>query len=57
MVQMTLYLSPAQKKALRSRAKARSASEVSEVRNALNAYLDGVLPEELQLLDAATKQA
>ena len=57
MVQMILYLSPSQKRALQKKAKARSASMAAEVRNALDAYLDGVLPEELHLLDAATKQA
>ena len=57
MIQMMLYLTPAQKKALQRKAKARSASVASEVRNALDAYLEGVLPAELQLLDAATKQA
>ncbi len=57
MIQMMVYLTAAQKKALQKKARARSASVAAEVRNAVDAYLAGVLPQELQLLDAATKQA
>jgi hypothetical protein len=52
-----LHLRRSQKRALKERAKAKGTNVAEEIRNAVDAYLAGVTPEELQLLDAATKQA
>lgn len=52
-----VYLDPKEKTALQRRAKARGTKVAEEFRNAVKAYLDGIGPEELKLLDVATTQA
>lgn len=52
-----VYLEPEQKAALQKRAKARGTKVAEEVRNAVEAYLAGLGPEELKLLDQATARA
>jgi hypothetical protein len=52
-----IYLDRAQKSALQRRARARGTKLAEEVRNAVDAYLAGVGPEELKLLDQATARA
>jgi len=52
-----VYLEPAQKKALQQRAKAHGTKVAEEIRAAVTAYLQGVTPEELELLDSATREA
>jgi len=52
-----IYLEAAQKTALQKRAKANGTKVAEEVRNAVDAYLAGISPEELMLLDAATQEA
>ena len=51
------HLGRSQKLALKERAKANGTNVAEEIRKAINAYLSGVTSEELELLDAATKQA
>lgn len=51
------HLGRRQKLALRERAAAKGTNVAEEIRNAVDAYLSGVTPEELALLDAATRQA
>ena len=52
-----IHLKPAQKKALRERARANKTNVAEEVRRAVDAYLGGATPEELALLDQATRSA
>ena len=52
-----VYLEREQKKALQARAKARGTKVAEEVRRAVDAYLAGVSPEDLVLLDAGTRRA
>jgi hypothetical protein len=52
-----VYLEPEQKRALQERAKARGTKLAEEIRSAVDAYLAGVTAEELELLDAATREA
>jgi hypothetical protein len=52
-----VYLEPSQKKALQARAKSRGTKLAEEVRQAVDAYLAGVTPDELALLDYATREA
>jgi guanylate kinase len=52
-----VYLDPAQKKALQRRAKERNSKVSEEIREAVDAHLNGVSAEELQLLDAASLRA
>jgi hypothetical protein len=52
-----IYLEPSQKKALRDRAKAHGSTIAEEARRAIDAYLADVSPQELDLLDAATREA
>lgn len=52
-----VYLEPGQKKALQARAKAHGTKVAEEVRRAVDAYLAGVAPEDLQLLDEGTRRA
>ncbi len=52
-----LYLNPSQKTALRRRAVARGTTVAQEVRQAVDAYLHGIVPDDLKLLDEATRQA
>ena len=51
------HLGRKQKQALKERAQAKGTNVAEEIRRAVDAYLCGVRPEELELLDAATKQA
>jgi hypothetical protein len=51
------HLGRRQKAALKARAKANGTNVAEEIRNAVDAYLSGITPEELALLDAATRQA
>ena len=52
-----VYLDCEQKRALQARAKARGTKVAEEVRRAVDAYLAGVSPEDLALLDAGTRRA
>lgn len=52
-----VYLEQGQKKALARKAKANNSNLSSEIRAAVNAYLAGVTAEDVELLDAATRQA
>ena len=52
-----VYLDAEQKKALTKRAKLKGTNLSVEVRNAVDSYLAGVTIDELQMLDAATRQA
>jgi len=52
-----VYLEPEQKKALQERARLKGTKVAEEVRAAVDAYLTGVSSEELELLDAATREA
>ena len=52
-----VYLTPAQKTGLARRAKQRNTKVAAEIRAAIDAYLAGVTPQELELLDAATLRA
>lgn len=51
------HLGRKQKAALKERARAKGTNVAEEIRSAVDAYLSGVAPEDLELLDAATKQA
>lgn len=51
------HLGREQKQALRERARAKGTNVAEELRKAVDAYLAGVTPEDLELLDAATRQA
>jgi len=57
MVLTQIYLEPSQKKALQARAKSRGTRLAEEVRRAVDTYLAGVTPDELALLDYATREA
>ena len=57
MQNMMIYVTSNQKRALQRRAKEKGGSVAAEVRQAIDAYLVGVTPEQLELLDGATKQA
>jgi gamma-glutamylcysteine synthetase len=50
-----IHFRPEQKKKLQARARANKSNVAEEVRKAVDAYLTGVTAEELELLDAATK--
>ena len=52
-----IYLEREQKKRLQARAKANGTKVAEEVRRAIDAYLAGVSPEELKLLDIGTRRA
>ncbi len=52
-----VYLDASQKEALRERAQAKGAKMAEEIRNAVDLYLSGITPDELELLDAASQQA
>jgi hypothetical protein len=52
-----IYLEASQKAALQRKAKAKGTKVAEEVRSAVDAYLAGVSAEELELLDAATREA
>ena len=51
------HLGRKQKLALRERARAKGTNVAEEIRKAVDAYLSGVSPEELDLLDVATRKA
>ena len=51
------HLGRKQKIALRKRARAKGTNVAEEIRDAVDAYLSGVSPEELDLLDVATRKA
>jgi hypothetical protein len=52
-----VYLEHEQKAALQKKAKAKGTKVAEEVRSAVDAYLAGVTAEELELLDATTREA
>jgi hypothetical protein len=52
-----IYLEREQKKGLQAKAKANGTKVAEEVRRAVDAYLAGISPEELRLLDAGTRKA
>ena len=52
-----VYLEREQKKGLQARAKANGTKVAEEVRRAVDAYLAGVSPEDLRLLDVGTRKA
>lgn len=57
MQNMMIYVTEAQKRQLRKRAKERGTSVATEVRTAIDIHLSGVSADEIALLDAATQQA
>jgi hypothetical protein len=52
-----VYLTQEQRAGLARRAKQRRTKVAAEIRAAIDAYLAGVTPQELELLDAATRRA
>ena len=52
-----VYLEPSQKKALQAKARAHGTKLAEEVRRAVDAYLAGVSPEDLSLLDAGSRKS
>ena len=52
-----VYLEPSQKKALQAKARAHGTKLAEEVRRAVDAYLAGVSPEDLSLLDEGSRKA
>jgi hypothetical protein len=52
-----VYLTQEQKSGLARRAKQRRTKVAAEIRAAIDAYLAGVTPQELELLDAASRKA
>jgi ribosomal protein S20 len=52
-----VYLTAQQKQGLARRARERNTKVAAEIRSAIDAYLSGVTPQELELLDAATRRA
>jgi len=52
-----VYLEPSQKKALQAKARAHGTKLAEEVRRAVDAYLAGVSPEDLSLLEAGSRKA
>jgi hypothetical protein len=52
-----IYLEREQKRALQAKAKANGTKVAEEVRRAVDAYLAGIAPEDLRLLDAGTRKA
>jgi hypothetical protein len=52
-----VYLTQEQKSGLARRARQRRTKVAAEIRAAIDAYLAGVTPQELELLDAATRRA
>jgi len=52
-----IYLEREQKKGLQARAKANGTKVAEEVRRAVDAYLAGISPEDLRLLDEGTRRA
>lgn len=52
-----VYLTADQKEGLVRRARERNTKVAAEIRAAIDAYLAGITPQELELLDAATRRA
>lgn len=52
-----VYLERQQKKGLQARAKAHGTKVAEEIRRAVDAYLAGISPEDLRLLDEGTRKA
>ena len=52
-----MYLDAEQKAALQKKAKEKGTKVAEEIRSAVDAYLAGVTPEELALLDMASRAA
>ena len=52
-----IYLERDQKKGLQARARANGTKVAEEVRRAVDAYLSGISPEDLGLLDSGTRKA
>lgn len=52
-----VYLTAEQKAGLARRARQRKTKVAAEIREAIDAYLTGVTPQELELLDTATRRA
>ena len=52
-----VYLEREQKKRLQARAKANGTKVAEEVRRAIDAYLAGVTPDELKVLEIGTRRA
>ena len=52
-----VYLDVSQKSALQKRARAKGTKVAEEIRSAVDAYLSGISPDELELLDMASRQA
>ena len=52
-----VYLDASQKSALQKRARAKGTKVAEEIRSAVDAYLSGISPDELELLDIASRQA
>jgi ribosomal protein S20 len=52
-----VYLTQEQKDGLAKRARQRNTKVAAEIRSAVDAYLAGVSPQELEMLDAATRRA
>ncbi len=52
-----VYLDASQKSALQKRARANGTKVAEEIRSAVDAYLSGISPDELALLDMASRQA
>ena len=52
-----VYLTSDQKEGLAKRARQRNTKVAAEIRSAIDAYLAGVTPQELELLDMATRRA
>ena len=52
-----VYLTQEQKSGLARSAQLRNTKVAAEIRSAVDAYLAGITPQELELLDAATRSA
>jgi hypothetical protein len=52
-----IHFKPSQKIALRERARTNKTNVAEEVRRAVDAYIAGVTPDEVELLDQATRHA
>ena len=52
-----VYLNSAQKKGLENLAKEKGTTVSHEIRRAVDIYLSGMTPEELELLDAFSREA
>jgi ABC-type transporter Mla subunit MlaD len=52
-----VYLTQEQKTGLARRAQQRKTKVAAEIRSAVDAYLAGIGPQDLELLDAATRRA